>query len=82
MDWNLVSKNKHGEIQVNFFWISILIVFIGFLFGLGFKFADFVINYTFANDGYYIYYFVNKYKIGILLIVLILFVIKISKENK
>lgn len=82
MNLSLISKDKNGELQVSFFWISFLILLIGFLFGLGFSFAYFIINYVLGNDGYYIYHFIKEYKIAILLGLIVLFVVKFNKEMK
>jgi len=81
MNWELVKKDKNGEIQVNFFWICVLIVFIGFLFGFGFSLAYFVINYVFGNDGYYFYFFIKTYWIGLFLLFILFCVYKLKKEN-
>jgi hypothetical protein len=82
MNWNLITKDKQGEVHVNFFWVSLLIVFCGFLFGLGLSLADLTINTTFGNDGYYIYFFIKKYFIGIILVILFILVSTLKSKEK
>jgi len=81
MNWELTSKNKSGEIQVNFFWVCTLIVFIGFLLGIGFTVAYFVIHYILGNDGFYIYFFFKKYWVALFIGFIVFCAYKIKKEN-
>lgn len=74
MNWNLITKDNKGELQVSFFWFSLLIVFIGFLFGFGVFLANLTVNTVFGNDGYYAYFFIKEYFVFILLGIILLFV--------
>lgn len=47
MSLNVVSKNKDGELNINFIISSLLVIFFGFIFGIGFSLADNLIAYIF-----------------------------------
>lgn len=82
MNLNLVSKDKQGELHVSFLWISLLIIFVGFLFGLGFAAAYVFIDAIYNGDGFYLYYFIKEYRVVILISVVLYIVYSLHKQDK
>ena len=82
MNWNLITKDRQGEIHVNFLWICLLIMFCGFLFGSGFVLAYIIIDTIYNGDGFYIYYFLKEYKIILLMLIMFGIIYYFKREEK
>lgn len=49
MNWELITRDKQGETQISLLWISLLIVYVGFLFGIGFSAVNTIVYFLFLR---------------------------------
>ena len=82
MNWELVKRDKDGELDVSIVLVCLIIVCCGFLFGIGLSAAYILIDSIYNGDGFYIYYFFKEYKIALIFSIIVLWLYLSTKSDK
>lgn len=82
MNWELITRDKQGEIHVSFLWIIMLITFVGFLFGLGFSIAYVIVDSLYTGDGFYLHYMLKEYNVVFAIAVVFFMVYSLKKQER
>ena len=82
MNWELITRDKQGETQISLLWSSLLIVLIGFLFGLGFSIAYVIVDSIYVGDGFYLYYMLKEYNVVFAIAVVFFMVYSLKKQER
>ena len=72
MNWNLVSRDKDGEISISFVLVCLIVVLLGFLFGVGFSIAFLLVDTMLNKDGL-VFQFISDNRIFTLVVIGLLY---------